>query len=46
MNKFDTFALNKQIIKALDYAKLLTPHQYKIKSLKKKKEEKSLKLFI
>ena len=25
MNKFDTFALNKQIIKALDYAKIINP---------------------
>ena len=25
MNKFETFALNKQIIKALDFAKIINP---------------------
>ena len=39
MNKFEQFALNKQIIKALDYAKFLEPTiiQNKIIPLVKKK---------
>ncbi len=39
MNIFDAFALNKQIIKALDYTKLLTLHQYIIKSFKNRKKK-------